>query len=352
MWLRIIVCLVCFLCLFLTGMAEDLPPKSTIGLIYATNIDYVLASWDTVYVVIVDSVGGLVDTVWLSSNGNGIWAGSYLLDGLPSGSYTKIIHYDYGGDVYGEREAFAIIDTSELQGTASGLGAGDVAEAVKCTATAHPEIWTDQVGGTGADTFNIYVFDGDTTAIEGVNITVYNKGHTAVAGILTTDVNGLAPTFQDADTFHLYLQRLGVIYTEWDTIVVSNQGIDTIWVTAYDIGSSPSANVTRVKGFTRTYGYQKTDRVIVSFSTHDKNLIDTTAGVFIDKIDEVTYSDTGFFQVDLIPSISLLSKQPGITKDSIRYDVKMYAPGRSVFEWQNIFVPDSSGCVWLKDILE
>lgn len=121
MWLRNIICLLCFFCFSIEGKTEDLPPKNTIGLIYTTNTNYVLTSWDTVYVVIVDSVGELVDTAWLSSDGNGIWSGSYLLDGLPPGSYTKIIHYDYEGDICGERESFAIIDTSELQGEVVGL---------------------------------------------------------------------------------------------------------------------------------------------------------------------------------------------------------------------------------------
>lgn len=211
--------------------------------------------------------------------------------------------------------------------------------------------YKDGVGGTGSYKDTILVLDGDTNTVEGVSITVRNASGTVVA-VGETDVNGTQILNLDATTYTFSLQRIGIILNQDTTLTVSGDQTDTIWVTAYDIGSPPSANVTRVKGFTRTYGYQKTDRVTVSFSTHDRNLIDTTAGVFIDKIDEVTYSDTGFFQIDLIPSVSLLSKQPGIEKDSILYDIKIYAPGRSVFEWQNIFIPDTSGSIWLKDLLE
>jgi len=127
---------------------------------------------------------------------------------------------------------------------------------------------------------------------------------------------------------------------------------DTIWIIQTDTGSVPTPNLTKVKGFTRTYGFQKTDRVTVTFATHETNLRDTTTGAFIDKIEEKVYADTGYFEIDLIASPNLISDVRDAVKDSIRYDVTLSAPGRTIFERTGVLVPISASPVWLKDILD
>jgi hypothetical protein len=217
----------------------------------------------------------------------------------------------------------------------------------------NPDDFKDGVGGTGSYKDTIIVLDGDTNTIEGVSITVRNASGTVVAtDINGTDVNGIEIFNLDAATYNFALQRIGVIITHDTSITVSGNQTDTIWVTAYSPSSPPSGSVTRIEGWTRTYGFQKTDKVTISFSTHDPNLIDTTSGVFIDKITEVTYADTGYFYIDLIPSLNLLSKSRGIEIDSVCYDVSMSAPGRRVFNWGNIFIPRSEATLKLYNLLK
>lgn len=208
------------------------------------------------------------------------------------------------------------------------------------------------VAGAGSDTFDIYVFNADTTAQEGVDICIYNEAKSAkVVPSKLTDVNGKAQVFLDAGDYPLYLQRLGVIYSQWDTITVSNGGIDSLWVTSYDPGSSPAGNLTTVKGLNRDFGFNKGDRLTITFSLPYKNVIDTSENVFIDRKEITVYSDTGYFEANLIPGIFLLSQVRGAIKDSLKYNVKIRTTDRPVFEWNRFDVPDTAGAVWLIDLI-
>jgi len=281
---------------------------------------------------------------------------SLALDSI-GGHYVEIQYYERGaGSVSGyfiglwEQKP----DTSDYQGSAAGLTADQVAGEVYCTLYVHADDFKDGTAGTGADTFDLYVFNADTTAQEGIEISILNEAHTAVAvPVVPTDVNGKAQVFLDADTYHLYLQRLGVIYSKWDTVIVpSGGGVDTIWVTSYDPGAPPSASVTLVQGFNRDLGYNKTDRLTIRFIPQHSNLIDTTQGVFLDFKELVAYSDTGFFQTYVVPSINMISREEGVDVDSILYDVKIERNYTETHYFRNVFVPRSAGGVWLKDILE
>lgn len=238
--------------------------------------------------------------------------------------------------------ATATVDTESV---ARSVWDDDIVPRVNRTVTA-------SCAGTGPDTFDIYVFNGDTTAQEGVDICIYNEAKTAKAlPSILTDVNGKAQVFLDAGIYPLYLQRLGVIYSQWDTITVSNNGIDSLWVISYDPGSAPAGNLTRIKGFNRDFGFNKGERLTITFSLPYKNVIDTSQNVFIDRKEIVVFSDTGYFEADLIPGIKLLSQVSGAVKDSLKYNVKISAPDRPVFEWNRFDVPDTTGTVWLIDLI-
>jgi hypothetical protein len=208
--------------------------------------------------------------------------------------------------------------------------------------------------GTGSDTLDIIVFDGDTTAVEGVDLTIYNPTKTAKAiPKVTTDVNGYCQVFLDPASYPVWCQRLGIIQAEWDTVTVpSGGGRDTIWVVAQTAGSPPSANVTRLTGYNRDLGYNKNDRLKIVMKPQYGNLLDTCENVFMITKEIVAYSDTGFFQIDVPSSKCLLSKDGPVDIDSVLYDFLIFYKYNKEFERQGIFVPDSSGNVQVKDLLD
>jgi len=263
-----------------------------------------------------------------------------------SGSIDRVTYVDSTDTILKDVGATATVDTESV---ARSTWNDDIIPQASRTVTA-------SCAGSGADTFDIYILDGDTTAIEGVDITIYNNAKTAVpVPSRLTDVNGKAQVFLDADTYQLYMQRLGVIYNKWDTITVTNNGVDTIWVTRQSTSSPPSANLTRIRADLRTLTYgQIISGAKVSFALHDQNVFDTTQThwVLMDPRPIVVSCPTGSLIVDVTPSVNLLSKNFGVEKDSVRYDITISAPGAQIFEWNNIFIPRSEGEVWLNDLFD
>lgn len=354
---KIAITLAILLFLSANAHAEDITMGDTLGLFIPTHVNYDVTSdgWDTVFVTITDCQGNRVgDTIWLATeSGKGRWIGFYI----PSyvANFTRRYHciWGDGADTVIEKENFTVLDTTAFHGAAAGITAPQVAHATYETLYVHADDFKASCAGTGADTFDIFVFNGDTTAQEGVDICIYNEGKTAkVVPSILTNVNGKAQVFLDAGTYPLYLQRLGVIYAQWDTITVSNGGIDSLWVTSYDPGDAPSASLTQIEGWNRDLGFGKYDRLKISFRPQYSNLIDTAQGVFVTIKEMFTYADTGRFVINLIPSANLISKQPEGDVDSILYDLEIIRGYIKEGEYRNIFVPDTSGTVNLKDILD
>lgn len=349
MWLRIIICLVFVLSIFSGVVGQTLTKRDTLDLAVPTTIDYDLADWDTVFAVITH-LGTAIDTVGLSHVDEGRWRGIYPVASL-LGSYQIEYYAVYGSDTTPEFVPFSVIDTVAFHGAAAGLTKEQIAVTVRDTASNRPDIWTDQVGGTGSYKDTIMVLDEDTNTVEGVSITVRNLSGTPVAYGLT-DVNGKEILNLDATTYTFSLQRIGVIQDEDTTLTISGDQTDTIWVTSYDPGASPDPDLTCIQGYNRDVGGNTDDRLTITLKPVYGDLIDTSTGEFIVHEEHYAYSDTGFFIIYVTPSGNLVSKQPTGDIDSVRYDLTVKKGYIKQFEWKNIFVPDSSGCIWLKDILD
>ncbi|HUU45150.1 MAG TPA: hypothetical protein VM118_05395, partial [Acidobacteriota bacterium] len=67
---------------------------------------------------------------------------------------------------------------------------------------------------------------GDTTALEGVFIRVYNSNETASAATGTSDANGRAVFGLDVDTFHVYAYQGGYAFApQPETVIVGPEGV-------------------------------------------------------------------------------------------------------------------------------
>lgn len=320
-----------------------------VPLVKATHINSDIASWDTVYADIMDSTGGTkVTTVGLQTiGGDGRWYGAWT----PSVIGNYVINYVavYGADSVIEEDYLEIRDTAiTVSVSVSESDAGNIAAHVKDTADAYPGIFLCAAAGSGSDTANLYVLNAtDTSAFEGVTLTVLNTSHTtaAVSGV-NTDINGMAQVLLDPETYHVYAQRLGVVNPLWDTITVPSGGMaDTIWASAYDPGAAPSPSLTRVVIYSRDLNYENTKRLATKVSTSVGNVVDTTNNVLIDFITVVSYSHAGSTLVDLIPSINLVSWRGDVMEDSVRYNFTIFRSNTKVFERKDIFIPRSESAI-------
>ena len=341
---------------------EQFGPDSTMGYMNVSGGYGGATSCPTV-AEISDGIWGENDTTVIDTSQIGVWfqknVGTEATASVDEGAIADA--------VWGENDT-TVVDTSQI---AAWLIAniGKEATATIDTAQIARSVWDDDViakasrtvtascAGSGSDTLDIMVFDGDSTAVEGADLCIYNPTKSAKAiPSVTTDVNGYCQVFLDPASYPLWIQRLGVIQAEWDTVTVpSGGGRDTVWVVAQDAGSPPSANVTRIALYMRNFQYQQYGRVAVSFQIHEDNVWDTsqTPAVLVNREPVRVWMDTGHQVVDVISSLNLAKVVNNeVVEDSILYDVTVYKPGMVILRETGVLVPDSTGTVWLWDLLK
>lgn len=253
--------IILFLCFASPAIGEVLSPRDTLYFEYPTMTDYDLSDtgWDTVYVVITRG-GSLIDTIWLVGNGDGLWTGSYYLGGLSPGSYNRLFCADYGGDINGEGYPFSIRDTTELQGSASGLTITDIREAVHFAFTSTYGGSTGTMGKaivdaascnpSGSNTITITLKrDSDSTAIIGGTVQVKTDGTFYYIG--DTDNNGMVSFLSDNDTLFVYVDAHPITFTTPETLRIDGNEDVTYYGTPFDPGSPASANLCRVYGWVK-----------------------------------------------------------------------------------------------------
>jgi len=192
-----------------------------------------------------------------------------------------------------------------------------------------------QGGGTEPET--LFVFDSDTTAIQGVSVTVRNLDQTStkVPGH-RTDSSGKVFLELDPDSFVVALYANNYIQADLDTIVVATGGgTDTLWMTRFDPGNPPSPDLCRVYGWVYDItGDSLEDVTVISEIPPEFHPV-KYSNVIITPFKKTTETDsTGYWQIDLFPN-SVLSDT-----DS-RYLFIIEYPAGVVFKTR-VQIPDST----------
>ncbi len=192
-----------------------------------------------------------------------------------------------------------------------------------------------QGGGTEAET--LLVFDSDSTAIEGVSVTVRNLDQTStkVPGH-RTDSSGKLYLELDPDSFVVALYANNYIQPDLDTIVVSTGGgTDTLWMNLFDPGNPPSPDLCRVYGWVYDITGDSLEGVTITSEIPPDFHPVKYSNVIITPFKKTTKTDsTGYWQIDLFPN-SVLSDE-----DS-RYAFIIEYPSGVVFK-ARVEVPDST----------
>lgn len=164
-----------------------------------------------------------------------------------------------------------------------------------------------QGGGTEPET--LFVFDGDTTAIEGVSVTVRNLDQTStkVPGH-RTDSSGRVFLELDPDSFVVALYANNYYQPDLDTIeVTTGGGTDTLWMSRFDPGNPPSPDLCRVYGWVYDITGDSLQGVTIISEIPPEYHPVKYSDVIITPFKKTTETDsTGYWQIDLLPN-SLLS---------------------------------------------
>ena len=192
-----------------------------------------------------------------------------------------------------------------------------------------------QGGGTEAET--LFVFDSDTTAIEGVSVTVRNLDQTStkVPGN-RTDSSGRLLLELDPDSFVVALYANNYIQYGLDTIVVATGGgTDTLWMNLFDPGNPPSSDLCRVYGWVYDITGDSLEGVTVTSEIPPEYHPVKYSNVIITPFKKTAETDsTGYWQIDLFPN-SVLSDADSKYLFIIEY------PSGIVFKTR-VEVPDSA----------
>ncbi len=192
-----------------------------------------------------------------------------------------------------------------------------------------------QGGGTEAET--LFVFDSDTTAIEGVSVTVRNLDQTStkVPG-RRTDSSGSLFLELDPDSFVVALHANNYFQPDLDTIAVATGGgTDTLWMSRFDPGNPPLADLCRVYGWVYDITGDSLEGVIVTSEIPPEFHPVKYSNIIITPFKKTTQTDSsGYWQIDLFPN-SVLSDT-----DS-RYFFVIEYPSGVVFKTR-VEVPDST----------
>jgi hypothetical protein len=192
-----------------------------------------------------------------------------------------------------------------------------------------------QGGGTEPET--LFVFDSDTTAIEGVSVTVRNLDQTStkVPGH-RTDSSGKVFLELDPDSFVVVLYANNYFQSDLDTIVVATGGgTDTVWMNRFDPGNPPSPDLCRVYGWVYDITGDSLEGVSVISEIPPEFHPVKYSDVIITPFKKTTETDSaGYWQIDLLPN-SLLSDTDSKYLFIIEY------PSGVVFRTR-VEVPDST----------
>ncbi len=193
------------------------------------------------------------------------------------------------------------------------------------------------ISGSGSEAETLYVFDNDTTALEGVSVTVRNLAQTStkVPG-LQTDSNGRLITELDPGSYVVALRANNYIQTDLDTInVVSGGGTDILWITDFNPGDPPSPNLCRVYGRVYDIVGDSLANIVVTVEIPSEYQPVKYDDVIITPFKKTTQTDIhGYWQIDLIPN-SLLSKT------SSKYLFTIEYPSGVIYK-SKVAVPDLS----------
>lgn len=292
-------------------------------------------------------------------------AGASKITGMDPAVYDTIAHNNYDTMLthaadfkYGgadSTKAYLATHDSTLLEQAASAGVSKVtgmdpavydtiAHEVYDTMLAHADDFKDGSAGAGTEQETLFVFDGDTNAVEGAKVSWWNSSGTLYASH-TTDANGKRVFLLDIDTYEVGVSRIG-IHNKLDTLAITADGTDTIWVTAYSPSIPSDPSVCAVWVTATDVGLNKLDRFEIVAKPYLKSggrNLRSDAGGLIFASEYKVYADTGYAEIQIPRSALLRYDYRGSVIDTVSYNftITMFKAG-DVLYIENVEIPDSA----------
>lgn len=313
--------LLTFLLLLCFSIAESDPSytqKDSIPFGVTTRISEIDHNWDSCF-AIVYYVDDILDTTELALTDTGTWTGQHDPLSNSGGYMVKYIAY-LSDEPTSYIEHFSVLDTLEFQGSASGLTATQIWEhdisGYSTAGYAGTYLRNASCWGTGTEKETLFVFDqSDTTALDVVDVTAYTASGTN-SGSGQTNVNGRVIFNLDPATYIFAIHKVGIA-DEDDTLAISADGTDSIFVENYDVGS-PAGGKCRVYGW--IYDLTETKDTTYTVTAENSTIPLRYFGALISPYSVSTHPDTsGYFKLDLYKTALL-------TPDTSTYIMRILDP--------------------------
>jgi hypothetical protein len=167
--------------------------------------------------------------------------------------------------------------------------------------------------GYGIYTYCLYAVDSSLgQAIPGVNLEIRNIAQTALIALNVSNAQGYGIFKLPADSFVVNAFAPPYLFPNYDTIVVSGPGTDSIFGVHFDPGSPASPELCRVYGFLYDITGQPEESATVAVWL-PAGAVRVGGGV-ISPFKTVAFTDSmGYFYLDLIPNSVM-------TPDTARYE--------------------------------
>ncbi|MDF1546116.1 MAG: hypothetical protein P1R58_13565, partial [bacterium] len=227
-------------------------------------------------------------------------------------------------------------DTTDYQGSASGLTAAGVATAVRDTASNRSDIfYGPTASGSGANEVVVWAVDSTTNdTLTGVTIAAYNTAGVMLGNLKTGSAGNVTFNLNDG-TYHFLATATGYTFPPDTTAIVGVSSYDTTGVEGdyYSPSAPAGGNLCTVNGFIQDH--QETDWAYAKLTfTMPKNVTNSCDSVLLlRRTYQCETNSLGYFEISLLNSPCI---------DSAKWKVIVTDGGSEKTEPYEFFIPSDS----------
>jgi len=189
-------------------------------------------------------------------------------------------------------------------------------------------------GGGGGYSYQLVVIDSTISqVIPGVSLTLRNLNQTALIATGTTNILGAASFNLNSASYVAIASSPGYIFENFDTVIVAGTGVDTVYGYQFDPGMPVDPELCRVYGYLYDIaGNPESDATVTASLPSGVSRFGSTIVSPFQR--ETKTDDSGYFYIDLIPSIDL-------TPPTNKYEISITLSNGTVLR-ERLLIPDIS----------
>ena len=188
--------------------------------------------------------------------------------------------------------------------------------------------------GGGGYSYQLVVIDsGISQVVPGASLAIRNLNQSALIAVGTTNLLGVASFNLNAASYVAIASSPGYIFENFDTVVVAGAEVDSVYGYQFDPGTPADPGLCRVYGYLYDIeGNPEDEGTIAAWLPSGASRLGSTIVSPFRK--ETSTDDSGYFYIDLIPSVDL-------TPTTSKYEITITLSDGTVLR-ERLLVPDLS----------